>query len=106
MKSEFRFKKTAVFLLAAALICTVLAAFLPYIDPSIPTDWDGFTVKRTYRGRKLTIRVDNPCHVQHGVKELYVDGKQILGDGKAVLTMDMLNSCEEAQIRVVMMQET
>lgn len=30
MKSEIRFKKTAVLLLAAALIGTVLAAFLPY----------------------------------------------------------------------------
>jgi len=30
MKSEIRFKKTAVLLLAAALMCTVLAAFLPY----------------------------------------------------------------------------
>ncbi|MBE5774379.1 MAG: alpha/beta hydrolase [Clostridiales bacterium] len=30
MKSEIRFKKTAVLLLAAALVCTVLAAFLPY----------------------------------------------------------------------------
>ena len=31
MKSEIGFKKTAVFLLAAALICTVLAAFMPYM---------------------------------------------------------------------------
>ena len=30
MRSEIRFKKTAVLLLAAALICTVVAAFLPY----------------------------------------------------------------------------
>ena len=34
MKSEIRFKKTAVFLLALTLICTVLAIFLPYgIEP-------------------------------------------------------------------------
>ena len=30
MNSENRFKKTAVLLLAATLICTVLAIFLPY----------------------------------------------------------------------------
>ena len=73
------------------------------IDPSIPADWDGFTVERTYRGCHLTIEVENPEHVQHGVRELYVNGKQIPFDDRAVLTADLLKSSDEAQIRVVMM---
>lgn len=44
------------------------------IDPSIPAEWDGFTVERNYRGSKLHIRVENPDHVQHGVKSVHVNG--------------------------------
>ena len=37
------------------------------IDPSIPADWDGFTVTRQWRGATYRIRVANPAHVCHGV---------------------------------------
>lgn len=43
------------------------------IDPSIPAAWDGFVVERTYRGCRVTIQVDNPDHVQHGVRLLEID---------------------------------
>ncbi len=72
------------------------------IDPSIPSEWDGFKVERSFRGCCLTIRVENPDHVQHGVKELYVNGKQMSFPDKVVLTADLFRSSEEAQIRVVM----
>ena len=39
------------------------------IDTSIPSQWDSYTVERIYRGCRLTIQVENPAHVQHGVKE-------------------------------------
>ncbi len=44
------------------------------VDPCIPADWDGFSVKRNFRGDVFEITVENPAHVQKGVKEIYVDG--------------------------------
>lgn len=69
------------------------------IDPSIPAQWDGYTVERLYRGCKLTIQVENPAHVQHGVKSMTVNGKQVNG---AYITEELLNGCKEAQVHVVM----
>jgi cellobiose phosphorylase len=59
------------------------------IDPSIPAKWDGFKVKRTFRNVIYEIEVKNPEHVNKGVKNITVDGKDLegsivppFGDGK------------------------
>ena len=44
------------------------------IDPSIPSDWDGFKVYREYRGKSFTITVQNPNQVCHGVSEILLNG--------------------------------
>jgi len=49
------------------------------IDPCIPTKWDGFKVKRIFRGYTLNIEVTNPNHVSKGVKEITIDGHKIEG---------------------------
>ena len=49
------------------------------IDPCIPADWDGFTVRRTFRGAVYEIEVTNPDHICKGVKSVTVDGKTIAG---------------------------
>ncbi len=49
------------------------------LDPSIPADWDGFTVTRHFRGARYEIAVANPDHVQRGVKTLRVDGQAVAG---------------------------
>ena len=46
------------------------------VDPCIPAAWDGFEVKRQWRGAEYLIRVENPAHVQKGVKEIRVDGQK------------------------------
>lgn len=69
------------------------------IDPSIPSGWDGYTVERLYRGCRLTIRVENPGHVQHGVKSMTVNGKHVKG---SFITEEMLDGREESQVHVVM----
>lgn len=46
------------------------------IDPCIPASWNGYKMKRTFRGAVYTIEVKNPHHVQYGIKELLVDGQQ------------------------------
>lgn len=49
------------------------------IDPCIPEDFGDFTVTRTFRGAKYEIHVQNPDHVQKGIKKLIVDGTEISG---------------------------
>lgn len=49
------------------------------VDPCIPTEWDGFKVKRQFRGATLNIEIVNPNHVSKGVKEVIIDGKAIEG---------------------------
>ena len=44
------------------------------IAPSIPSAWDGFKMKKNFRGKQLNISVENPNHVQSGVKTVSVNG--------------------------------
>ena len=61
------------------------------IDPSIPSAWDGFKVEREYRGHKLYIKVYNPDHVQHGVKEISVNGKRMDLEDHTYVTESILS---------------
>ena len=47
------------------------------VNPCIPPEWNGFDIKRVYRGDTYNIEVKNPEHVCMGVKEIKVDGKVI-----------------------------
>ena len=49
------------------------------VDPCIPTEWDGFKVKRQFRGANLNIEVKNPNHVSKGVQQITIDGNAIEG---------------------------
>lgn len=44
------------------------------VDPSIPSDWDGFEVRREWRGGTYNIEVKNPDHVGRGIKSVTIDG--------------------------------
>lgn len=72
------------------------------IDPSIPSAWDHYTVDRLYRGCRLTIHVENPEHIQHGVKELTVNGNSLDLTNGAYITQDILSGSDTAQIKVIM----
>ena len=50
------------------------------VDPCVPSSWKEFTVRRTFRGSRFTIKVMNPSGVEKGVVKLTVDGKQLKGD--------------------------
>lgn len=50
------------------------------IDPSIPSEWDGFKATRQFRNATYQIRVSNPSHVSKGVKSVTVDGNAIEGN--------------------------
>ena len=50
------------------------------IDPCVPAKWDGFSVKRKFRGCEYKITVKNPGHVCKGVASISVDGVKIEGN--------------------------
>lgn len=66
------------------------------ISPAIPAEWDGFTMDKTFRGKRLHITVDNSAHHEGGVQKVLVNGAEVTG----VLTDAVLT--DECQITVVM----
>ena len=49
------------------------------IDPCIPGEWEGFSVRRKFRGATYQIQVNNPLGVQKSVASISVDGEEIAG---------------------------
>jgi len=58
------------------------------IDPCIPKDWDGFKITRKFRGATYNIEVQNPEHVNKGVKSVLVNGEKIEGNIIPLLKKD------------------
>ena len=50
------------------------------VNPCIPQDFGDYTIRRTFREGTYTIHVENPDHVQKGVKALIVDGAFVEGN--------------------------
>ncbi len=46
------------------------------IDPCIPEEWDGFTVRRKFRNAEYEITVENPKHVSKGIEKVIVDDQE------------------------------
>ena len=49
------------------------------IHPVIPEAWGGYKVTRKFRGATYQIEVVNPDHVSHGVQEILLNEKKIIG---------------------------
>lgn len=56
------------------------------LDPCIPAAWDGFQVRREFRGAAYEIQVHNPEHVCRGVRSLQVNGREVEGNVVPVST--------------------
>ena len=67
------------------------------IDPCIPAEWAGYTVKRRYRGAVYRITVENPHHVEKGIASIAVDGTPITGN-----VLPPAAPGTEVQVRMVM----
>ncbi|MBR5111392.1 MAG: N,N'-diacetylchitobiose phosphorylase [Clostridia bacterium] len=67
------------------------------IKPAIPASWNGFTMEKTFRGKRLHISVDNAAHRQSSESKTLLNGKEIPG---GLLTGDMLKDGD--QITVVL----
>jgi len=50
------------------------------IDPCIPSDWKSFNVIRRFRNKELHFTFENKNTVQKGVKNLIVNGEEIIGN--------------------------
>ncbi|MCM1225837.1 MAG: N,N'-diacetylchitobiose phosphorylase [Clostridium sp.] len=50
------------------------------VSPSIPSEWDGFNIKKTFRGKRLSIEIRNPEHVESGIKEITLNGEKLEGN--------------------------
>ncbi|MCW3098914.1 MAG: ndvB, partial [Chthonomonadaceae bacterium] len=47
------------------------------LDPTLPTAWDGFTVRYRYRSTPYEIIIENPDHVNHGIVSMELDGQAV-----------------------------
>ncbi len=50
------------------------------ISPSVPADWDKFSMEKTFRGKKLHITVENPNKKESGCEKLTVNGQAVEGN--------------------------
>lgn len=67
------------------------------LSPSIPAAWDGFTIEKSFRGKKLHITVQNPAHKESGFTSLmlngaampdnYIPADKLAAENEIVLTM-------------------
>lgn len=67
------------------------------LSPSIPAAWDGFTMEKSFRGKKLHITVKNPAHKESGFTSLmlngaampdnYIPADKLAAENEIVLTM-------------------
>lgn len=67
------------------------------IDPSIPSDWKQYTMRKVFRGKVLNVTVKNPNGSQHGVKSVTVNGAKL--DGK-LIRADILKDENEVTIEM------
>ena len=67
------------------------------IDPCIPHTMDGFTLRRVWRGATYEIVVENPDHLEKGVKAMTVDGKPLQGS-----VLPLAAEGAEVNVQVVM----
>ena len=44
------------------------------ISPAIPSEWDGFTMEKVFRGKKLHIKVDNTAHKEGNPEKIILNG--------------------------------
>lgn len=67
------------------------------INPCIPSDLKGFTVRRLFRGCMIEIRLSNPSGLQNGVSKLVVNGRVIDGN---ILPLKLINGASELIVEV------
>ena len=65
------------------------------VDPCIPCDWEGFRVRRVFRGKVFDIEVKNPDRVSKGVASLAVNGRKLDG---TLIPFDMMQDSNNVEV--------
>ncbi|SFR56372.1 GH36-type glycosyl hydrolase domain-containing protein [Anaeromicropila populeti] len=47
------------------------------VQPAIPSEWKEITIDKVFRGKKITIKVENPDGAEGGYKEFYLNGEKM-----------------------------
>jgi cyclic beta-1,2-glucan synthetase len=68
-----------------------------YVDPCIPSDWEGFSIVYRHGETIYRIQVENPQRVNRGVKQVVLDG-QVIDDGRIQLSKDM----DERHVQIIL----
>ncbi len=69
-----------------------------FIDPRIPHDWPGYSIRFQYHSSTYKVTVENPLHVTRGIAETEVDGKPYAGP----LGIPLRDDGTVHQIRIVL----
>ncbi len=67
------------------------------VAPAIPSEWKELEISKTFRGKHLTIRIQNPNGAESGYKEVYLNGTKLADN---YLAGDMLK--DENEVLYVM----
>ena len=47
------------------------------IDPAIPSEWKDFEISKNFRGKHLSIKIENPNGAESGVKSVTLNGEKL-----------------------------
>ena len=67
------------------------------MSPAIPAEWDGFTMEKVFRGRKLKITVDNSAHREGNPVRYILNGRE-----RPVEVIPEAELTENSELTVVM----
>ena len=67
------------------------------IDPCIPKSWEGYKIRRQFRGATYNIEVENPARISKGVKQVWINGNPIESN-----LVPVLEEGKSHSVRVVM----
>ncbi len=73
------------------------------VEPCVPPEWDGYEVKRFYRGAIYRITVENPGHVSDGIVSVSIDGRAVdVGPGSRQCVLPKFRKGSEHEITIVL----
>lgn len=65
-----------------------------FISPAIPAAWEGFTLRKTFRGKVIRVTVDNAAHRESGVRRMVLNGKErhvgVIPEGELLADNELL----------------
>jgi cellobiose phosphorylase len=50
------------------------------LSPAVPSTWKSFTMEKSFRGKKLNIKINNPDGHESGCKKLTINGTAAEGN--------------------------